>query len=225
MPRALTFPRIELLPRASYSAARKPRGGSGTVPASAWQVPRRLPSAALTGGDFPTKIAARFVIFDAFRRLVLTPDAARCKVRQRLPLSTLERAPAPPATTEDDRSIADRVYFVWNTFVLVRLAPLGDAWRPYRMIEAYSFAGRLPGAWRCNTLGTRIVFAGTGQIAPLRGPSRHGLYPLRRIGHTDGREAVQGRDGGDKRAGSRPETGQTGWNSGMTSIRAGPWRR
>ncbi len=120
----------------------------------------------------PTGCAVRKYNRDAFRRLVLTPDAAGCKARQHLPLNTLECAPAPPVTTEDDSSIADRVHVALNTFVPVRLAPLGDAWRPYRMIEAYSFADRLPGAWRCNTLRTRIVFAGTGRIGPPAHPVR-----------------------------------------------------
>ncbi len=93
-------------------------------------------------------------------------NAARCKARQHLPLSALECAPAPLTTTEDDRSIADRAYAARYTFVPVRLAPPGDAWRPFRMIDAYFATGRLPGAWRCNTLGNPIVCSGIGRIVP-----------------------------------------------------------
>ena len=93
-------------------------------------------------------------------------NAAGCKARQHLPLSTLECAPAPLTTTEDDRSIAERAYAARYTSVPVRPAPPGDAWRPFRTIEAYSLAGRLPRAWRCNTLETRIVCSGIGRIVP-----------------------------------------------------------
>ncbi|MCY4192009.1 MAG: hypothetical protein OXD42_11950, partial [Rhodospirillaceae bacterium] len=71
-------------------------------------------------------------------------------------MSTLECAPVPPATTEDDRSIADRVYFVWNTFVPVRLATPGGHRRRSRHIFGWPIAGRMAMQYgvdtECNAL-------------------------------------------------------------------------
>ena len=166
---------LPTLPAGCRAAVRRPfllmRGGrcrsSAARAKCRWQ----------NGFHVPSAWASRKRDRDAFRRVVLTPERSPL---QGPPTPALEYPGVRSSTPDDDNGgKQERGTSVFSGAMRgfsYPCRPQGISRGLLSITGTRSPIARLPRAWRCNTLETRIVCAGIRRIAPPRGPSGRGLH-------------------------------------------------
>ena len=194
-------------------------------PRPAAHTPRRLRRAGLSGADFPIAVSAGFVPWTPKGRCLRhtgTQQAARPGIRGQacppVPSSALE------GPREDLRGLEYRgaSEFRADTRRARRSRhPRGISRPRLSIADTRSCTARLPGAWRCNTLGSRIVGAETRRITQPRAPPEQALHPL----HWARQYVRPGGGGGPQRSrrtrGIGPGADRL-WISDALPTRAGP---